>query len=36
MTDRIQCYFIEAQFRSGAPVSLEEALELFYFEVYWD
>jgi hypothetical protein len=34
--DRAQTYFIEAQFRSDSAVSIEEALELFYFEVYWD
>ena len=36
VTDRAQSYFIQARFISLEPVSLEEALELFYFEVYWD
>ncbi|MDH4230765.1 MAG: hypothetical protein OEW04_01900 [Nitrospirota bacterium] len=35
-TDRIQTYFIEARLTSGAAVNIEDALEIFYFEVYWD
>lgn len=34
--DRIQTYFIEARFTSNAAVNIEEALEIFYFEIYWD
>ena len=34
--DRSQTYVIEALFSAPAAVSLEEALELFYFEIYWD
>lgn len=34
--DRAETYFIEARFKSDSAVSIEEALELFYFEVYWD
>jgi hypothetical protein len=36
LTDRIQTYVIETRFVGPAAVSLEEALEIFYFEVYWD
>jgi hypothetical protein len=35
-TDRSQTYFIEATFSSASALNIEEALELFYFEVYWD
>lgn len=35
-TDRIQCYFIQARFHSNSAISIEQALSLFYFEVYWD
>ncbi len=35
-TDRIQSYFIGAAFSSPSPLTIEQALELFYFEVYWD
>ncbi|MFZ3168353.1 MAG: hypothetical protein WA130_12110 [Candidatus Methanoperedens sp.] len=35
-TDRILCYFIQASFRSDSAVSIEQALEVFYFEIYWD
>ncbi len=34
--DRIQTYFIEARFISDAALTIEEALEIFYFEIYWD
>jgi hypothetical protein len=36
VTDRIQSYFIQARFTSNQAVSLEQALEIFYFEIYWD
>jgi hypothetical protein len=36
LTDRIQSYFIQARFTSSQAVNLEEALELFYCEIYWD
>lgn len=36
VTDRVQSYFIQARFTSGQAVNLEQALELFYFEIYWD
>ena len=35
-TDRINTYFIEAEIASTSPVDEANALELFYFEVYWD
>jgi hypothetical protein len=35
-TDRVQTYFIEARFNSKAATSIEDALEVFYFELYWD
>jgi hypothetical protein len=35
-TDRAECYFIQARMHSDSPVSVEQALEIFYFEVYWD
>lgn len=35
-TDRINTYFIEAEIASTTPVDEVNALELFYFEVYWD
>jgi hypothetical protein len=34
--DRINTYFIEAEIASTTPVDEANALELFYFEVYWD
>jgi hypothetical protein len=34
--DRIQTYFIQAHLYSSTAIPVEEALELFYFEVYWD
>jgi len=34
--DRLQTYFIQARFIADSVVSIEEALEVFYFEVYWD
>jgi hypothetical protein len=35
-TDRAVCYFIQARMHSDSPVSFEQSLEIFYFEVYWD
>lgn len=35
-TDRINTYYVEAEFRTRSPVSAQNALELFYFEIYWD
>jgi hypothetical protein len=35
-TDRAVCYFIQARMHSDSPVSVEQSLEIFYFEVYWD
>lgn len=35
-TDRINTYFIVAEIASTTPVDEANALELFYFEVYWD
>jgi hypothetical protein len=34
--DRTQTYVIEALLSAPGAISLEEALELFYFEIYWD
>jgi hypothetical protein len=34
--DRSQTYVIEALLSAPGAISLEEALELFYFEIYWD
>jgi hypothetical protein len=34
--DRANTYFIEAMFKTDSAISTKEALELFYFEVYWD
>lgn len=34
--DRVNSYFIEARFYAKEAVNIEEALEAFYFEVYWD
>jgi hypothetical protein len=36
VTDRVQTYFIEARLTASSAVSIEEALEIFYFEIYWD
>jgi hypothetical protein len=36
VTDRIQTYFIEARLTTSSAVSIEEGLEIFYFEIYWD
>jgi hypothetical protein len=35
-TDRGQTYFIEVHCNSNTAVSIEDALEVFYFELYWD
>jgi len=35
-TDRLQTYFIQARFTATTALNIEEALELFYFEIYWD
>jgi len=35
-TDRLQTYFIQTRFTSDSALNIEEALELFYFEIYWD
>jgi hypothetical protein len=35
-TDRIQTYFIQANFISDSAINIEQALEVFYFEIYWD
>lgn len=34
--NRINCYFVQVRFSCDVALSLEEALEVFYFEVYWD
>jgi hypothetical protein len=34
--NRVNCYFIQMRFTSNEPVSLDDDLEVFYFEVYWD
>jgi len=36
VTDRIVSYFIGARFYSEEAISIEQALQLFYFEIYWD
>ena len=34
--DRAQCYFIQAELFTDSAVSIEQDLEIFYFEIYWD
>lgn len=34
--DRANTYFIGADLRSDQPTSVEQPLEIFYFEIYWD
>ncbi len=34
--DRSNPYYIEAEFKTSGAVDIQNALELFYFEVYWD
>lgn len=34
--DRINAYFIEAEFKTNEAATGQDAPELFYFEVYWD
>ncbi len=36
MIDRIQTYFIEAALNANTPLNIEDGLEIFYFEIYWD
>jgi hypothetical protein len=34
--DRINCYFIQVRCTSDVAISLEDDMEVFYFEIYWD